>query len=239
MPVRYSPVWESPSTEVFKASDEKVAELTRETPQVTTAQFKSMIKPGDVVITYIKKSIASFKKKMSVTLTQLAQGSSFSSSKIVGKDAKEIIGYDARPNGGVVLNTCPIDLFLRTHEIVLVFRCPKVDQAKAAKIVKYHYDKMGEKTPYAYGKVFLSFFEHLFADEEPDSANKDKHEDDKRRELTLFCGSVIHFDYKAAGVNLRYSTNISGDYVWPKDLMFSPDLKCLGGYFSKESGMRK
>ena len=43
--------------------------------------------------------------------------------------------------------------------------------------------------------------------------------------------------YNSANCPIEYSTDIDGDYAWPKDLLTAVNLEIVGAFFSKESGL--
>ena len=233
------------SNELFKSRCEKITELTKAAPQLTLAQFVKSVKPGDVLIAYPRTSKIPFFKKISTTINQFIQGSSFTSSKLIGKDGREVIGYDARMGHGLTLSVCPVTTFLKDHEVTLLFRRDDLTQAQIDKLVRFMYDRKREGTPYAFDKVFQSVLKHLTnsASETDDSLSTNNEivseSSLKEKISTLFCSSIIGYAYRVAGATLKYLTNVTDDYVWPRDLMMSPNLRVIGGFFAKESGLRK
>ena len=230
--------------EVFKSKDEKVAKITKSATPLTKAQFKEKIQEGDIIITYPKTAKVPWHKTINTFFNQWIQNNSFTSSKVVGKDAKEIIGYDCNTKiDQLLVNTDKIESFLNTHEIVVIMRHEKVTPEIAKKVSAYMYDKQKKQTPYAFGKVFISLFKHLFTSEKtstsPDTASgvDAASEVTAEKEYTLFCSSIINLAYNSANCPIEYSTDIDGDYAWPKDLLTARNLKVIGAYFSKESGL--
>ena len=104
------------------------------------------------------------------------------------------------------------------------------------------YDKQKKQTPYAFGKVFISLFKHLLASEkkqqpEPSAGIDAASKVTAEKEYTLFCSSIINMAYNSANCPIEYSTDIDGDYAWPKDLILATNLEIIGAFFSKESGL--
>lgn len=232
-----------PSEEVFKSNDANVDKITKTAPALTKAQFKEKIQEGDIIITYPKTAKVPWHKTINTFFNQWVQNNSFTSSKVVGKDAKEIIGYDCNTKiDQLLVNTDKIESFLNTHEVVVVLRHEKITSDIGKKVSSYMYDKQKKQTPYAFGKVFISLFKHLFASEKTavidtsagiDAASKVTAE----KEYTLFCSSIINLAYNSANCPINYSTDIDGDYAWPRDLLLARNLKVVGAFFSKESGL--
>jgi len=231
------------SQEVFKSNDKNVDKLTKEAPALTKAQFKEKIKEGDIIITYPKTSKVPWHKRINTTLNQWVQNNSFTSCKVVGKDAKEIIGYDCNTKiDQLLVNTDKIESFLNTHEICIIMHHDKITPEQAKKVSSYMYDKQKKQTPYAFGKVFISLFKHLFASNKTTPADNSAgvnaaEQVTAEKEYTLFCSSIINMAYNSANCPIDYSTDIDGDYAWPRDLLLARNLKVVGAYFSKESGL--
>ena len=234
-----------PAVEVFKSNDPKINKLTKTATALTKAQFKAQIQEGDIIITYPKTASVPWHKRINTTFNQWVQNNSFTSSKVVGKDAKEIIGYDANTKvDQLLVNTDKIESFLNTHEVCVILRHKKVTPEIGKKVSSYMYDKQKKQTPYAFGKVFISLFKHLFASEKKsDSQQLDNSGIDAaskvtaEKEYTLFCSSIINMAYNSANCPIEYSSDIDGDYAWPKDLILATNLEIVGAYFSKESGL--
>ena len=234
----------TPSEEVWKSKDPKIDKLTKTATPLTKAQFKEKIQEGDIIITYPKTAAVPWHKKVNTTFNQWVQNNSFTSSKVVGKDGREIIGYDCNTKiDQLLVNTDKVESFLNTHEICVVMRHKKVTPDIGKKVSSYMYDKQKKQTPYAFGKVFISLFKHLFASEKkPENAAVDVNIDaaskvTSEKEYTLFCSSIINMAYNSANCPIEYSTDIDGDYAWPRDLLTATNLEIIGAYFSKESGL--
>lgn len=232
-----------PSEEVFKSKDANVDKVTKTAPALTKAQFKEKIKEGDIIITYPKTAKVPWHKTINTFFNQWVQNNSFTSSKVVGKDAKEIIGYDCNTKiDQLLVNTDKIESFLNTHEVVVILRHEKITAEIGKKVSSYMYDKQKKQTPYAFGKVFISLFKHLFASEKTTTADTSAGIDaaskvTAEKEYTLFCSSIINMAYNSANCPISYSTDIDGDYAWPRDLLLARNLKVIGAFFSKESGL--
>ena len=233
-----------PAVEVFKSNDPKIDKLTKTANALTKAQFKAAIQEGDIIITYPKTSSVPWHKRINTTFNQWVQNNSFTSSKVVGHDGKEIIGYDCNTKiDQLLVNTDKVESFLNTHEVCVILRHKKITDEIGKKVSSYMYDKQKKQTPYAFGKVFISLFKHIFAkdrhgaapspDQGVDAASKVTAE----KEYSLFCSSVINMAYNSANCPIEYSTDIDGDYAWPKDLILATNLDIIGAYFSKESGL--
>ena len=237
-----------PAVEVFKSNDPKISKITKTATALTKAQFKAQIKEGDIIITYPKTAAVPWHKRLNTTFNQWVQNNSFTSSKVVGKDAKEIIGYDANTKiDQLLVNTDKIESFLNTHEVCVILRHKKATDEIGKKVSSYMYDKQKKQTPYAFGKVFISLFKHLFSSEKKkevptDEASKNTPVDaaskvTAEKEYTLFCSSIINMAYNSANCPIDYSTDIDGDYAWPRDLLLAVNLDVIGAFFSKESGL--
>ena len=232
-----------PQVEVFKSNDTKIDKLTKTATALTKTQFKASIQEGDIIITYPRTSSVPWHKRINTTFNQWVQNNSFTSSKVVGKDAKEIIGYDCNTKiDQLLVNTDKIESFLNTHEVCVILRHKKVTSDIAKKVSSYMYDKQKKQTPYAFGKVFISLFKHLLASEkkqqpEPSAGIDAASKVTAEKEYTLFCSSIINMAYNSANCPIEYSTDIDGDYAWPKDLILATNLEIIGAFFSKESGL--
>jgi len=231
--------------EVFKSKDEKVAKITKSATPLTKAQFKEKIKEGDIIITYPKTASVPWHKMINTTVNQWVQNNSFTSSKVVGHDAKEIIGYDANvKRDQLLVNTDKIESFLNTHEICVILRHVKATPEICKKVADYMYDKQKKQTPYAFGKVFISLFKHWFSSEKKEAPTTPQEAGANAaakvtadKEYTLFCSSIINLAYNSANCPIEYSTDIDGDYAWPRDLLTARNLTVVGAYFSRESGL--
>ena len=233
----------TPTEEVWKSNDLKIDKLTKTATPLTKAQFKEKIQEGDIIITYPKTAAVPWHKKVNTTFNQWVQNNSFTSSKVVGKDGKEIIGYDCNTKiDQLLVNTDKVESFLNTHEICVIMRHKKITPEIGKKVSSYMYDKQKKQTPYAFGKVFISLFKHLFASDKKQAAPTDTGLDaaskvTAEKEYTLFCSSIINMAYNSANCPIEYSTDIDGDYAWPKDLLTAVNLEIVGAFFSKESGL--
>lgn len=226
---------EMAALEEFKASDKDVIDIVNKCKRFTREEWKKAIQPGDILIPYPKMKKVWLHYRLIGKLNQLIQGSSFTSCKIVGREAKEILGY------GAILNTMGIskvglETFLNDHEISLVLRHKAASKEKMEKVLDLMYAHMKEKTPYDVYNLVTSTLHHWVG-------TKDVKKEDEKFFNTagraLICSTAIYKCYKDAGLNIQHPDTIGAAWLWPKDILLSSSMKVVGGYFSRDAKVPK
>lgn len=129
------------AVEEFKATDKAIAKIVAKSPKLTKEEFAQTIREGDVIVAYKKQGYVEKSGIGGIIITpinKLIQGSSFTSCKTVGRNAKEIIGYGVIA-GKSDLQVAPLDLFFTQHEGAVICRHDKITPNKAKLILDRMY----------------------------------------------------------------------------------------------------
>lgn len=224
------------SLEVFHASDPKISKLVKDCKKFTKEQFKKAIEPGDVVVPYKKQKYVDVSTigAWITAINKKIQGSSFTSCKIVAEDKKHIVGYGVIPGKGNI-NSCSVDKFLEYHEGCIVLRHKSISASTRKKVVQKMAEHAKKQTQYDNWNLIASVFHHMFG-----TSNKRKEDKmfNEKEQSALICSSIILKVYKAAGLDVRHQKGIGNRWIWPKEFLTSPSFKVVGGYFSKEAGVK-
>ena len=224
--------------EVFSATDKVIAEAVEKCTKWTKEQFKKSIKPGDVVIPYKREKFvkaSGFQGRFATPINKFIQGSSFTSCKMVGREAKAIIGYGVLA-GHFDIVSASLDKFLEQHEGFLVLRHKQITDEKAKKVVETMYTYAKEQPKYDKMGLFLGLFHHWFG---TPSVKKDNKAFKKENAKRLICSSLILKCYNAAGLKVTHDKEVGDRWIWPKEYIYSKSFEVVGGWFSPQSGVKR
>ena len=231
-------IYAEPSMEVFQASDERIQKVVDTCPKWTREQFKQNIKPCDVIIPYKREKYSTgVVAKLFGAISRKMQGSSFSSCKIVGRDAKTIVGYGVDANATTAISSLNIEKFFAQHEAALVLRYKGITDDKRQKILDAFYKYVQTQPAYdGIGLVAKSIFAHWFGTFKKEKDDKEFSISDQKK---LICSSIVLKVYQDCGLSIQHDKKVGDRWIWPSEFIISPSFTCIGSYFSRESGVKK
>ena len=221
--------------ETFKARDEKIKKVVDSCKRLTREEFKKVIKEGDVVIPYKRaKFNEGIVDSIVTAINKWVQGSSFTSCKMVGKDCKEIVGYGVLA-GRSGITKASLETFFKQHEAALVLRHKSISDAAREKIMEYMYDNKAKQPAYDTKSLLASLWHHFKGTSNKKEADEEFKPKDQK---SLICSSLVLKCFQYAGLTVEHDKTIGDKYIWPKEFITSSSFTCIGGYFSKESGVK-
>jgi len=226
------------SLEVFQVSDDRIQKVINSSPKWSREQFKKNIKACDVVIAYKRERYQSgFVAGLFNAISKKLQKSSFSSCKMVGRGANNIIGYGVDNDATTAISALNIDKFFYQHEAALIMRYKGITDEKREKILERFYSHAIKQPSYdGVGLATRSIFAHLFGTISKKDDDKDFSTADQKK---LICSSIVFLAYKEAGCNIQHEKEVGDRWIWPYEYIISPSFTCVGGYWSKASGFKQ
>lgn len=205
----------SESLERFFINDWSVRDKINRTKHLDAEAFKKSLKEGDVLIVMRKAAPTHYLfTKLTGYINQMVTGSSFTSTKVVGRNAKTVIGYGAK-QGLLRLREVELDYFMETCYAIVTIRHHKMNPKACREILAYLANLLKIDPDYDYKTYVTSPINHerpgqrvLTQDEAKVKAN------------AMICTTVVTAAYRAAGIDPMIS--VSDDRVWPIDFLKSP-----------------
>ena len=220
--------------EEFKVADSEIKRIVATKPKLNASEFVSTIQEADVLIPYKKKQYvisSGIDARVVTAINQMIQGSSFTSSKLVGRKAEEIIGYGVLA-GKDNITKASLRTFLTQHEGAVICRHKKITAALAEVILAKMYKHYRKQTKYDSAALVGSVFGHIFSGGDH---TKDNEEFTKTKQKALICSSLILKIFQEAGLKVDHGKGISDKFIWPKEFITSPSFDVIGTYFSDEA----
>jgi hypothetical protein len=203
-----------------------VKKQLKATPIVSKKELLDTAESGDILITFTPKrkiSKSTF-TNIKAKLMTLAQGSPFTSSKLVFND-NTIAGYDAAPRTGVnVLQHSNIDNFVnRWIQEAMLIRPIGRTEAHVKGVQSYFRKRFG--LDYNKDQVMKSSWKRLFKKLLPFLRKETELTPKQLGEIRepLFCSNIIAVAYKAAGYRKPLSKVLYD--TWPRDFIISPNTE--------------
>ena len=234
---QFGPINELATLEEFSARDKDVMQVVDKCKKITTPdEFKKTIQECDLLVTYkLKKFRGDFIGHATTWLNKLIQGSAFSSIKMVGRDANEVIGYGVDVTHEAISRTT-IDRYLELHEGCIIIRHNGINDVAKEKILTSMEEAHQKQFKYDVKNLFVSVYKHW-------AKKKDVDEQDKSfvgvAQSAMICSSILYKLFMEAGLKVQTSFAGGGRWVWPKDLLLSPSFKIVGGWFSPDAQIDK
>ena len=223
-------------TEVFSARDKDILDLVSKCRKLTRNQFKDAVQPGDVIIPYKRQKYAnlSLRDKVVTAINKVLQGSSFTSCKMIGPTGKTVVGFGVIA-GKENITQAGIDKFFSMHEAALIMRYKNITSEQQQRVVENMMTAMKDQIPYDKVNLVWSVAHHWFG-----TFNKDVKDQDfnNTQQKTLICSSLVYKCFHDAGLKIDHDKSVGDKWIWPKEYLTSKSFYCVGGYFSKESGVK-
>ena len=215
--------------EVFFSREPKVVELIRSIKKVNAEQLKQELKEGDAItVTRIGKD--SFKSWVN---KHIMQGQSFTSLKMIGPDAKTVIGFgvELSEDGGKRIGEVPIDDFIATCRAIVVCRPKEATPDKCHMAYNFMKSMQDKKIPYMnVGKNLVSCIKHIFQYGKKNDKTPLTKEELANYKRALLCSSVVANALRYAGIDNGFHSTAEED-VWPRDFLLSDKFTYPCAYF--------
>ena len=220
--------------EKFFANDYVVGKKIASCPQCTVMTFPSKLQEGDVLIVYRKKDYIGIGGVVLNKINSWVTGSSFMSIKLVGPQAKTVIGYGAWI-GSTECREVPIDYFLETCSGIIAIRHKNINDMYRKKILEYAKNVLIVNPRYDFYNIVKTMFTH--GREERKGAEKILSKNEaKHYYVPMICTTLITAAYRSAG--LDPGVPFSDKSAWPIDVLKSDKFVGVATYFENREGMR-
>lgn len=203
-----------------------VKKFLNATPIVSKKVLLDTAEPGDILVTFTpkRKIIKSTLTNIKAKLMALAQGSPFTSSKLVFNN-NTIAGYDAAPRTGInVLEASNIQNFInRWIQEAMLIRPIGSTETHVKGVQGYFRRRFG--IAYNKDQVMKSSWKRLYKKLLP-FLRKDTELTPKQLgeiKEPLFCSNIIAIAYRSAGYRKPFSKVLYD--TWPRDFIVSPNTE--------------
>ena len=223
-------------TEVFSARDKDILDLVSRCRKLTKDQLKDVIQPGDVVIPYKRQRYVnlSFSGRIVTAINKVLQGSSFTSCKMIGPDGASVVGFGVIA-GKEDITKANIDKFCTMHEAAMIMRYKGITDEQQKRVAQNMATALKAKIPYDRANLVWSVAHHWFGTFNKDVKDKDFN---GTQQKALICSSLVYKCFNEAGLKIDHDKSVGDKWIWPKEFLTSKSFYCVGGYFSKESGVK-
>jgi hypothetical protein len=204
-------------------NNSEVKGVVNNIPKVGKDKFKSLLKPGDIILSK-PKSTSLYKKIKTVLLIKAQHGIITSSKLYIGNN--QLIGYDlGSKNSRGKVGLYNFDSFYNTHDKIILIRPNDFDNKKRRKIIRFMIRKKG--VSYDSSSLFKTAWNRWIIKTFSNKDIVESLDDDILENLKakFFCSNLISIGLKYAGWDKGWNVEIAE--VWPIDILMNENMKKL------------
>lgn len=210
---------------LFISDKETLAAVKSATKVATKTQLATMLKPGDMILTYRKMSKKPLIGKIVSHITSHILGSSFGSIKMVAEDANHVYGYGLKMGlDHVSFDRITVKAFFSTCSGMLILRNPKLTDEQKTRLFAWLSERVN-KVDYSNKLLIKSIFTHLLHWVTGDITT----EQAKNYFRPMFCSTIFAYAMKACNIETGLSFG-DASTVWPRDWAVHSNWKPLYSY---------
>ena len=217
--------------ESFFSRDDRVRKLICSIKKVDAEELKKELREGDAV-TCTRTSADTWK---SWTNKHIMQGQSFTSLKMIGPDAKSVIGFGAKlgDDGGRRISEVSIDEFISTCRAIVICRPKEATPEQCHKAYEFMKSMQGRNLTYmGVGKNLVSCIKHIMQFGKRNDIKPLTKEELANYKGSLLCSSVVANAWRYADIDNGFHSTAEED-VWPRDFLLSDKIEYPAAYFVK------